>query len=145
MCTWATCWNNNHSYSQMIYNGCPMRHLSLPEVSLWNYIILHYLTRPAMANTVNEIDLAWVCIEGNDVRFSPWYILIQVALCQAMYLHHILCVCFTGIHDGVIHWERFLLDWPIVRGIHRSLVDSPHKGPVMLGFHVYYDVSLNNL
>ena len=31
-------------------------------------------------------------------------------------------------HDDVIKWEHFPRYWPIVRGIHRSPVNSPHKG-----------------
>ena len=32
-------------------------------------------------------------------------------------------------HDGVIKWRRhFPRYWPFVRGIHRSPVNSPHKG-----------------
>ena len=31
-------------------------------------------------------------------------------------------------HDGVIEWKHFPPCWPFVRGIHRSPVDSPHKG-----------------
>ena len=31
-------------------------------------------------------------------------------------------------HDDVITWKHFLCYWPFVRGIHRSPVDSPHKG-----------------
>ena len=32
------------------------------------------------------------------------------------------------IHDDVIKWNHFLRHWPSVRGIHRSPVNSPHKG-----------------
>ena len=32
------------------------------------------------------------------------------------------------LHDDVIEWKHFPRYWPIVRGIHRSPVDSPHKG-----------------
>ena len=32
------------------------------------------------------------------------------------------------IHDNVIKWKHFLRYWPFVRGIHRSPVNSPHKG-----------------
>ena len=32
------------------------------------------------------------------------------------------------IHDDVINWKQFPLYWPFVRGIHRSPVNSPHKG-----------------
>ena len=31
-------------------------------------------------------------------------------------------------HDDVIKWKHFLRYWPCVRGIHRSTVNSPHKG-----------------
>ena len=33
-----------------------------------------------------------------------------------------------GNHDGFIKWKHFPRYWPSVRGIHRSWVDSPHKG-----------------
>ena len=32
------------------------------------------------------------------------------------------------IHDDVIKWKHFPHNWPFVRGIHRSPVNSPHKG-----------------
>ena len=32
------------------------------------------------------------------------------------------------LHDDVIRWKRFPRYWPFVRGIHRSPVNSPHKG-----------------
>ena len=31
-------------------------------------------------------------------------------------------------HDAVIKWKDFPRYWPFVRGIHRSPVNSPHKG-----------------
>ena len=31
-------------------------------------------------------------------------------------------------HDDVIKWKHFPRYWPFVRGIHRSAVNSPHKG-----------------
>ena len=30
-------------------------------------------------------------------------------------------------HDDIIKWKHFPHYWPFVRGIHRSLVNSPHK------------------
>ena len=32
------------------------------------------------------------------------------------------------LHDDVIKWRHFPRYWPFVRGIHRSPVNSPHKG-----------------
>ena len=37
------------------------------------------------------------------------------------YLYH-------GLHDAVIKWKHFLHYWPFLQGIHRSPVNSPHKG-----------------
>ena len=34
----------------------------------------------------------------------------------------------TAIRDDVIKWKHCLRYWPLVRGIHRSPVNSPHKG-----------------
>ena len=34
----------------------------------------------------------------------------------------------SSIHDDVIKWKNFPRYWPFVRGIHRSPVNSPHKG-----------------
>ena len=32
------------------------------------------------------------------------------------------------IHDDLIKWKHFPREWPFVRGIHRSPVNSPHEG-----------------
>ena len=36
--------------------------------------------------------------------------------------------CTAATHDDVIKWKHFPRYWPFVRGIHRSPVNSPHKG-----------------
>ena len=35
---------------------------------------------------------------------------------------------FYSTHDDVINWKHFPRYWTFVRGIHRSSVNSPHKG-----------------
>ena len=42
---------------------------------------------------------------------------------NALYDKHI-----HALHDDVIKWKHFPCYWPFVRGIHRSPVNSPHKG-----------------
>ena len=37
-------------------------------------------------------------------------------------------IIFTSFHDDVIKWKHFPCYWPFVKGIHRSPVNSPHKG-----------------
>ena len=39
----------------------------------------------------------------------------------------LLCINLTH-HVDVIKWNHFQRYWPFVRGIHRSPVNSPHKG-----------------
>ena len=42
-----------------------------------------------------------------------------------------ICCCrviLPGAHDDVFEWKHCLRNWPFVRGIHRSPVNSPHKG-----------------
>ena len=53
---------------------------------------------------------------------------------------------FSGHYSRLRHhMKRFLRYLPFVRAIHRSPVDSPHKGPVALTFDVSFDVSLDKL
>ena len=46
-------------------------------------------------------------------------------------------------HDDVIKWKHLPRYWPFVRGIHRSPVNSPHKGPVTRSFGVFFDLHPN--
>ena len=43
-------------------------------------------------------------------------------------LHETCARAWRHIHDDVIKWKHFPRNWPFVRGIHRSPVNSPHKG-----------------
>ena len=38
------------------------------------------------------------------------------------------CIRIRVNHDDVIRWKHFPRHWPFVWGIHRSPVNSPHKG-----------------
>ena len=58
-----------------------------------------------------------------------WEISIQFKMSTRQLVHHIF---FTSVrpswNDEVIKWEHFPRYWPFVRGIHRSPVNSTHKG-----------------
>ena len=49
------------------------------------------------------------------------------AVCLTMFLWTRV-VYNWSVHDDVIKWKHFPRYWPFVRGIHRSPVNSPHKG-----------------
>ena len=42
--------------------------------------------------------------------------------------HFLNCYYESFLHDDVIKWKHFPRHWPFVRGIHRSSVNSTHKG-----------------
>ena len=55
--------------------------------------------------------------------------------CVTMHVMSLVClVCLISVvhqwlrHDDVIKSKHFPRNWPFVRGIHRSPVNSPHKG-----------------
>ena len=52
--------------------------------------------------------------------------LVTLTACQKLQL--ILSTLLESIHDDVIKWKHFPRYRPFVRGIHRSPVNSPHKG-----------------
>ena len=46
-------------------------------------------------------------------------------------------------HDDIIKWKHFPCYWPFVRGIHRSLVNSLHKGQWCGALMFYLICALN--
>ena len=47
---------------------------------------------------------------------------------SGMYISRSNAALFSRNHDDVIKWKYLPRYWPFVRGIHRSLVNSSHKG-----------------
>ena len=47
-------------------------------------------------------------------------------------------------HDDVIKWKHFSRYWPFVRGIRRSLVNSPHKGQLRGALMFYFICAWTN-
>ena len=52
----------------------------------------------------------------------------ELGNCNILGSYDIECTPDMLHHDDVIKWKLFLRYWPFVRGIHRSPVNSPHKG-----------------
>ena len=71
---------------------------------------------------------------------APWTLLSEKIPSITMVL---TCLYWSESHDDVIKWKYFSSYWPFVWGIHWSPVNSPHKGPVMLNFDVFFDLCLN--
>ena len=62
-------------------------------------------------------------------HFIHWYIhnLSWKEGCSCLWFTSSLFLVYLS-HDDVIKWKHFPRYWPFVRGIHRSPVNSPHKG-----------------
>ena len=59
----------------------------------------------------------------SRMRRTAWAFVVFMCGLESANLTHIL-----QSHDDVIKWKHFPRYWPFVRGIHRSPVNSPHKG-----------------
>ena len=84
----------------------------------------------------------WRTSNGKIVFWPPkWYskanmILRFILPCSIRVVHkfsvdlwpNYIMYFQISFNDGVIKWKHFPRNWPFVRGIHRSPVNSPHKG-----------------
>ena len=76
-------------------------------------------------NILMNIYMALLC------TFSCSYIICLISIDYMNYLPIFSRTALLKLeqsHDDVIKWKHFPRNWPFVRGIHRSPVNSPHKG-----------------
>ena len=66
-----------------------------------------------------------------------WYLWYHISLIGVFWLAVLIWISHANFwtshkrsswYDDVIKWKRFPRYWPFGRGIHRSTVNSPHKG-----------------
>ena len=63
--------------------------------------------------------------------YAPEYTIVRMVNLRRHRAHYDVIVMIKYkmiIHNDVIKWKHFPRYWPFVRGIHRSPVNSPHKG-----------------
>ena len=65
----------------------------------------------------------FIRIMHMKMSYAKEGVFFSVSLCYSY-----LAPPLLRYHDDVIKWKHFLRYWPFVRGIHRPLVNSPHKG-----------------
>ena len=96
------------------------------NVKLWSSDISRKITM-----NISEIIQRWnqdLCME-RTTTIGVMY----TGVCAGRYISFIIktwfcCFVFIAFHDDVIKWSHFPRYWPFARGIHRSPVNSPHKG-----------------
>ena len=78
-----------------------------------------------------ELSVSYFCIiVGWWTAVSPPCVkalgsMLQLQLCQNIGWS---AAASQQCHDDIIKWKHFSHCWPFVQGIHRSPVNSPHKG-----------------
>ena len=111
ICTYVDKVNNNELNSQNTK--------TVLDIS-WKYLQLQYCSSNGLApNRRQNIYLiqCWrKCFVADDSTGPESTYVIAVSF------------LFIFSHDDVIKWKHFPRYWPFVRGIHRSPVNSPHKG-----------------
>ena len=76
----------------------------------------------------------WNLVDGtNYMSYARGYALRALNWFSTVVIWLVLLICVLNMivcfyHDDVIKWKHFPRNWPFVRGIHRSPVNSPHKG-----------------
>ena len=72
---------------------------------------------------------SWSWCDPDWSSETHWNEIYHSTICQYMFqLPYNSIFVAKSHHDDVIKWKHFPRYWPFVRGIHRSLVNSPHKG-----------------
>ena len=67
------------------------------------------------------------CHSNLNLISNAWWMKISTMLVNTYHIEQVL-ISMLFWHDDVIKWKHFPRYWPFVRGIHRSPVNSPHKG-----------------
>ena len=89
-------------------------------------LILAYITYTMVVRSVwlgKFIHLSY----SEPLRKLAWRNEINFYVCDEYQYQWILTIVRLR-HDDVIKWKHFPRYWPLVRGIHRSPVNSTHKG-----------------
>ena len=90
---------------------------------------------PGPARTqVGPMLATWTLLSGCMYILSD--MLYHQAVCRFIFFHILqyhftfteAVLWFPHVHDDIIKWKHFPRYWSFVQGIHRSPMNSPHKG-----------------
>ena len=71
--------------------------------------------------------MPFICCEAT-IKISCDEVKLDIFASMCLWLSMMLLNVWIGWHDDVIKWKLFPCYWPFMRGTHRSMVNSPHKG-----------------
>ena len=85
-------------------------------------IITAIIDKPFVTLTVS---FPW--LSHQNIQWGTDFVMVRLLVLNG-FTWCILAIWFHIIHDDVIKWKHFPCYWSFVQGIHRSPVNSPHKG-----------------
>ena len=119
----------------------PLSKLDIRRASEWHHFVALYLWQYKLIFMRQFVDGHWMNHWENGFYYNPAleiaHICVVTYIWLIMHMHGcaLSCQCrkwwgtrITKSHGDVIKWIFFPRYWQIVRGIHRSPVNSPHKG-----------------
>ena len=122
-------------FIQIIQEGC---HISRPwrrAMGVLFWICRHLV--PSCVIGCREIPRPYHIVYWTSVKCTQGFVLLcSVAMissalnvtCWPVFIGIISMTLVQSYHDDVIKWNHFLRYWSLMWGIHRSPVNSPHKG-----------------
>ena len=93
----------------------------------------HWLLLISIVPTIRQYRIRQWLNVSNDYLIQCWprtlkhYSVTRIHWVNTLMFRVTTCNDYL-CHDDVIKWKLFPRYWPFVRGIHRSPVNSPHKG-----------------
>ena len=83
-------------------------------------------TQPVLLVTFDTCHTIWIsALQGSLIKRTDAY---TTRTKNEIFANNYSTSDCSLWHDDVIKWKHFQRYWPFVRGIHRSPVNSPHKG-----------------
>ena len=110
---------------------------------------------PTLYNACNYLSilgLKFTNVRKRGPRKSLWLVMLSSAIYFALYIYIYTLIPLdynapgdkqAWNQDDVIKWKHFPRYWPFVSGIHRSPVDSPHKGQWRGALMFFLELHLN--
>ena len=108
----------DHTFQTITHSG---HHNTYRNRVTWS----HHATTPLGQYSTYTVTMLR-CFKWHISSKSVWCIAEFVGLIYTMAAE--LATVRAPTHDDVIKWKHLPRYWPFVRGIHRSPVNSPHKG-----------------
>ena len=109
-CSWGSC---SHYYELAIYHERILHDVKHKTKGRELQLLSDWQLKKTPISSLVKGELRGIFLSSLEKRWRE--------------ISRVHCILFSVVIDDVITWKH-LLHWPFVRGIHRSPMNSPHKG-----------------